>query len=298
MRPLYLDTYATSKLKEKIKILKEILSSCVLCPRRCMVNRLKGEIGFCRAGEKAVVSSVFPHFGEESCLVGSWGSGTIFFSHCNLRCIFCQNYEISHREEGQLINSEELADYMLRLKSLGCHNINLVTPTHFVPQILEALEIAIQRGLDLPLVYNCGGYESEEVIETLEGVIDIYMPDVKFSSPEISQRFCNAADYFENLKKILKKMHRQVEDLQLNKGIAQRGLLIRHLVMPEGLAGTKEVMEFIAKEISQDTYINIMEQYHPAGQAPKFPEINRRITHDEYRQAIEIARSFGLYRFD
>ncbi|MCM8782822.1 MAG: radical SAM protein [Candidatus Omnitrophica bacterium] len=298
MHPLYLDKDNRSKLKEKIKILREILSACVLCPRRCQVNRLKGELGFCRAGKEAVVSSAFAHFGEESCLVGEHGSGTIFFSHCNLRCIFCQNYQISHLEEGEPVTPEELADYMLRLKALGCHNINLVTPTHFVPQILEALEIAIEKGLNLPLVYNCGGYESEAMIDLLEGVIDIYMPDVKFSSSEVSKRFCNTSDYFENLKKVLKKMHQQVGDLLIIDGIAQRGLLIRHLVMPEGLADTEEIMGFIAKEISKDTYINIMGQYRPCGYAYKFPSINRWITAQEYQMAIEIARSFGLYRFD
>jgi len=298
MQPLYLKTYKESKLKEKIRILNAMLSCCTLCPRRCKVNRLKGEKGFCRAGKEAKVSSVFAHFGEETCLVGRFGSGTIFFSHCNLRCVFCQNYEISHLEEGELVSKDELADYMLKLKSLGCHNINLVTPTHFVPQILEALEIAIEKGLNLPLVYNCGGYESEEVIEILDGIIDIYMPDVKFSSEAVSEKFCHAKDYFKNLKKVLKIMHKQVGDLKIENGIAQRGLLIRHLVMPEGLAGTEEIMEFIAKEISLDSYINIMAQYRPYGQAYKFPEINRKITSDEYEKAKEIARSFGLYRFD
>jgi putative pyruvate formate lyase activating enzyme len=298
MQPLYLKTYKESKLKEKIRILKEMLSSCTLCPRRCKVDRLKGQRGFCCAGKETIVSSVFPHFGEEACLVGRFGSGTIFFSHCNLRCVFCQNYEISHLEEGEPTTAEELADYMLKLQSLGCHNINLVTPTHFVPQILESLEIAIRKGLYLPLVYNCGGYESVEVIEILEGIIDIYMPDVKFSSEIASEKFCHAKDYFKNLKKVLKIMHKQVGDLKIEDRIAQRGLLVRHLVMPNDLAGTKEIMEFIAKEISVDTYINIMAQYRPCGEAYRFPEINRKITYDEYQKAKEIARSFGLYRFD
>jgi len=298
MQPLYLKTHKESKLKEKIKILKDMLSCCTLCPRKCKVNRLKGEKGFCHAGKEAKVSSAFAHFGEEVCLVGSFGSGTIFFAHCNLRCVFCQNYEISHLEEGKLVSKDELADCMLKLQSIGCHNINLVTPTHFVPQILEALEVAIEKGLSLPLVYNCGGYESEEVIEILEGVIDIYMPDAKFSSQVVSEKFCHAKDYFENLKKVLKIMHKQVGDLKIEDGIAQRGLLIRHLVMPNDLSGTKEIMEFIAKEISLDSYINIMAQYRPCGQAYKFPEINRKITSDEYEKAKEIARSFGLYRFD
>ncbi|MCM8799918.1 MAG: radical SAM protein [Candidatus Omnitrophica bacterium] len=298
MQPIYISTYKNSKLKEKIKILNQMLSSCNLCPRRCKVNRLRDERGFCRAGKEAVVSSYFAHFGEESCLVGKFGSGTIFFSHCNLRCVFCQNYEISHQGQGFSVSKEELAEMMLDLQKQGCHNINFVTPTHFVPQILEALEIAIREGLTLPLVYNCGGYESEEVIDILDGVIDIYMPDAKFSSVQVSEKFCNAPNYFENLKKILKKMHQQVGDLKIIDGIAQRGLLIRHLVMPEDLAGTEEIMEFIAKEISQDTYINIMAQYRPYGEAYKYPEINRRITPEEYEKTFKIARSFHLYRFD
>jgi len=298
MQPSYLKTYKESKLEEKIKILKDKLSSCVLCPRRCKVNRLKGEKGFCGAKDKLVVASIFPHFGEEFCLVGKFGSGTIFFSHCNLRCVFCQNYEISHLGEGEQTSTYELADYMLKLQTLCCHNINLVTPTHFIPQILESLEIAIEKGLNLPLVYNCGGYESEEVIEILEGVIDIYMPDVKFSSPWVSRLFCNAEDYFENLKGVLKKMHQQVGDLKIIDGIAQRGLLVRHLVMPDDLAGSKEIMEFIAKEISPDTYINIMAQYRPCAEAYKFPQINRLVTIQEYQNVKKIASSFGLYRFD
>lgn len=298
MQPLYIKTYHDSKLKEKIKLLAKILNSCTLCPRRCKVNRINGQKGFCGGGMDAVVSSAFAHFGEESCLVGSNGSGTIFFAHCNLKCVFCQNYQISHLAEGREVTKKELSEYILELQKIGCHNINLVTPTHFLPQILEALECAIEEGLNLPIVYNCGGYESEEVIDILEGVIDIYMPDAKFSASEISQELCNAPDYFENLKKVLKKMHQQVGDLEIQEGIAKKGLLIRHLVMPEGLAETKEIMKFIAQELSTDTYINIMAQYRPCGEAFRFSKINRSTTAQEYEQAREIARSFGLYRFD
>ena len=298
MYPSYLNVYAENKLEEKIKQLNEILSSCRLCPRQCRVNRLKDERGFCGAGKDLRVSSAFAHFGEETCLVGRNGSGTIFFSHCNLKCAFCQNYEISHLAEGREVGIKELAEYMLSLQNIGCHNINLVTPTHFACQILEALAIAIKDGLNIPLVYNCGGYESEEVIGILNGVVDIYMPDAKFSSAEASQRFCGVSDYFPNLKRVLKRMHQQVGDLEIRDGIATRGLLVRHLVLPGGLAGTREIMEFIAQEISVSTYINIMAQYRPCGQAHRFAQINRYITHQEYAEAISIARSFGLSRFD
>lgn len=298
MQPLYIKTYQDSKLEEKIRLLNKILTQCTLCPRRCKVNRLEDQKGFCGGGKVARVSSAFPHFGEESCLVGRNGSGTIFFSCCNLKCAFCQNYEISHLAEGREVSVDELAGFMLKLKNLGSHNINLVTPTHFIPQILEALKVAIKGDLNIPLVYNCGGYESEEVINILDGVIDIYMPDAKFSSSDVSQELCNAPDYFKNLKQVLKKMHQQVGDLEIVGGIARRGLLIRHLVMPSGLAGTREIMEFIAKEISLNTYVNIMAQYRPSGEADKFPKINRAITHKEYREARNIASSFGLHRFD
>jgi len=296
MTPLYLQN--KNKLNKKLKHLWELFSPCQLCPRKCLVERKKGEKGFCGGGEKASVSSYFPHFGEESCLVGEHGSGTIFFAHCNLKCVFCQNYPISHLGEGEEISAQKLAEIMLFLQKLGCHNINLVTPTHFVPQIVEALILAIEKGLKIPLVYNCGGYESEEVIELLEGIVDIYMPDAKFSSPQVSQEFSFCPDYFDNLKIVLKKMHKQVGDLIIENGVAQRGLLIRHLVMPNDLSGTKEIMEFIAKEISLNSYINIMDQYRPCGEAYHYPEINRTITLEEYRKAREIALSLGLKRLD
>ncbi len=298
MLPVYIKTYNEGKLKEKIGQLNKILTWCILCPRRCRVNRLKVEKGYCGAARQARVSSFFPHFGEESPLVGRNGSGTIFFSHCNLKCVFCQNYEISHLAQGRETTPDELTQIMLRLQNMSCHNINFVTPTHYVPQILEALQPAIEAGLNIPLVYNCGGYESEEVIDILDGIIDIYMPDVKFSSSEVAKKFSNASDYFSNLKIILKKMHRQVGDLQMVKGIAQKGLLIRHLVMPGGLAGTEEIMKFIAGEISVNSYINIMAQYRPSGEAYRYPKISRPITWQEYLKAKQIALGFGLKRFD
>jgi putative pyruvate formate lyase activating enzyme len=298
MQPLYIKTHRQGRLVEKIEYLNNLLGECRLCPRECKVNRLKDKKGFCGAGKMMRVSSVYAHFGEESCLVGRCGSGTIFFAYCNLKCSFCQNYEISHLAEGKEITPQDLSLAMLKLQKIGCHNINLVTPTHFTPQILEALKLAIESGLKLPLVYNCGGYESEEVVDILEGVIDIYMPDVKFSSSEAAGNFSQAPDYFSNLRKVLKKMHQQAGDLVITDGIAKRGLLVRHLVMPNGLAGTQEIMKYIALDLSKDTYVNIMAQYRPCGKAMQDSKIDRMISTQEYQEAMRICRSIGLHRFD
>lgn len=286
-------------LDDKIFRTDEILRSCTLCPRNCKVNRKEGELGFCRTGDKPFISSWGPHYGEESPLVGICGSGTIFFSNCNLGCIFCQNYTISHFDEGTELSFHRLASIMLELQAKGCHNINLVTPTHQVPMILKGLRIAIQNGLCLPIVYNCGGYESLETLQALEGLIDIYMPDFKYLDPGISKKYSLAQDYPEVTKEVLKEMHRQVGDLVINKNrIAERGLLVRHLVMPAGIAGTKDVVRFIADEISPNTYINIMDQYHPCYKAFDYPELNRRITKEEFQQAINASIKVGLKRID
>jgi putative pyruvate formate lyase activating enzyme len=285
------------ELLERIKLLEEIIRECRLCPRECKVKRLNGELGFCKAGRELMVSSVFPHFGEEQPLVGRRGSGTIFLTHCNLKCIFCQNYDISHLGEGEITSQEEMARSIIGLQKRGCHNINFVTPTHYVPQIIAVLPRAIEMGLNIPLVYNCGGYESLEVIKILDGIIDIYMPDCKFSDDTVAKKYAHAPDYPRVVKEVLKEMHNQVGDLRINKeGIAEKGLLIRHLVMPNGLAGTKELMEFIAKEISPHSFVNVMEQYHPEYRACEFPEISRRISLDEFLEARKIARNAGLYR--
>jgi putative pyruvate formate lyase activating enzyme len=295
--PPYLDLYKTGELQKRISCLNHILVKCELCPRGCQVNRLKGELGFCRAGAKLMVSSAFPHFGEEAPLVGNRGSGTIFFTHCNLRCVFCQNYDISHQGNGEIISSEQLAGYMVALQERGCHNINFVTPTHYLPQIIASLPYAIDLGLHIPLVYNCGGYESLGIIKLLEGVIDIYMPDVKFADRAVAEKYADAPDYPEAVKAVLHEMHRQVGDLTINgRGIAERGLLMRHLVMPQGLAGTRDVMQFIASEISSDAYVNIMNQYRPEYKSCNFPELNRGITLKEYSEAITFARHEGLSR--
>jgi len=295
--PSYIGLYESGELDKRIQILHEILKECRLCPRECRVNRLEGAIGYCKAGAELTVSSVFPHFGEEPPLVGDHGSGTIFLTHCNLRCIFCQNYDISHLGRGQPMSTAEMAGAMLRLQDLGCHNINFVTPSHYTPQIVGSLPRAIEMDLRLPIVYNCSGYESIEVIRLLDGVVDIYMPDAKYMDENYSKTLSNAPDYPEVLKKVLKEMHRQVGDLKINSwGVAEQGLLIRHLVMPNGAASSESVLKFIAEEISIHSYVNIMEQYRPEYLAEEHPDIDRRITHKEYLEAIQLAKRFHLYR--
>jgi len=298
-QPGYLKLYQTKELFKRIDILNQALSSCQLCPRKCKVNRLKDEKGICKTGRLAHVSSFGPHFGEESPLVGTGGSGTIFFTHCNLGCIFCQNYDISHIGEGYTVEDEELAEMMLKLKRMGCHNINFVTPTHVVAQILRALPMAIEKGLDLPLVYNTGGYDLVFTLKFLDGVFDIYMPDFKYSDPEAAKKLSDAPDYPEVAKSALLEMHRQTGDLITDKkGVAQRGLIIRHLILPENLAGTEEAMKFIASEISKDSYVNLMDQYHPAYKAKDFSALNRRATSQEYNDALNMAKKQGIHRLD
>ena len=295
--PSYLRLSKNRELDKRISLLQDFLKSCQLCPRVCQVNRLDGNLGYCGAGAELMVSSAFPHFGEEPPLVGTHGSGTIFLTHCNLRCAFCQNYDISHLGRGETLTTCDMAKAMMRLQELGCHNINFVTPTQYTPQIVASLPRAIEMGLRVPLVYNCSGYESLEVIRLLDGIVDIYMPDAKFMDSEHSKRYCNAPDYPEVLKKILKEMHHQVGDLTVNsKGIAERGLLIRHLVMPGGVSSSEVVLKFIAEELSIHSYVNIMEQYRPEYLAENYPEIDHRITNMEHMAAIQTAKRFGLYR--
>ncbi len=295
--PSYIHLFENGELQQRGRLLKELLKECRLCPRECGVNRLKGEVGICQAGLELKVSSAFPHFGEEPPLVGYHGSGTIFLTHCNLRCIFCQNYDNSHLGNGEPMTSSDMARVMVRLQEMGCHNINFVTPTHYTPQIVASLPEAIEMGLRLPIVYNCSGYESLEVVRLLEGVVDIYMPDAKYLDSNRSEQFSNAPDYPGVLKEILKEMHRQVGDLTVDsKGIAERGLLIRHLVMPHGVASSEAVLRFIAEEISVHSYVNIMDQYRPEYRAHECPEINRRITRKEYLEAIQWAKRYQLYR--
>lgn len=275
------------------------LRACTLCPRKCGVNRLEGEKGVCRTGRLARVSSYSPHFGEEAPLVGTGGSGTIFFTHCNLYCTFCQNSDISHLGRGYEVPGDKLAGFMLDLQDAGCENINFVTPSHVVPQILEAVETAARSGLNIPLVYNSGGYDRVETLKLLEGVIDIYMPDFKFMDPAIAEATCCAPDYPQAAKEAVIEMHRQVGDLVLNeRGIAVKGLLVRHLVLPAGLSRTRDVMRFLSREVSPDTYVNIMPQYRPEYRAHEHPGLDRMLTRQEYQKALTEAREEGITRLD
>lgn len=298
-KPGYLELYRSGELFNRIANARDLLKECTLCPRQCLARRLEGETGTCRVGSKPIVSSYGPHFGEERPLVGYYGSGTIFFTYCNLNCLYCQNYTISHEGDGEEVDASKLAAMMLYLQRQGCHNINFVTPTHQVPQILEALPIAIEGGLEVPLVYNCGGYEAVETLRLLEGVFDIYMPDFKYGDPEPAARYSKARDYPEVARAAFKEMHRQVGDLVINeKGIAQRGLLVRHLVLPEDQAGTEKVMRFLAEEVSRDTYVNVMDQYRPCYKAYQYPLISRRPTASEYQRAVKAALDACLWRLD
>jgi len=292
--PRYLNI-KEEELDRRIEKAYKLLSPCEVCPRKCGVNRLEGEKGFCRSGEEVMVSSYNSHFGEELPLVGNFGSGTIFFTNCNLKCVYCQNYPISQLGNGNKVNLLELAKIMLALQKRKCHNINLVTPTHFVPQILRSLKSAIKMGLRIPIVYNTSGYDSVNTLKLLDGVVDIYLPDARYADNGIARKYSATPDYFEIMKKALKEMHRQVGDLVTDKiGIARSGLIIRHLVLPEGLSGTKKIMRFIAREISPHTYISLMAQYFPAYQAGQFPPLSRRINREEYREALQAFKEEGL----
>lgn len=283
--------------EERVEKLFQMLESCEVCSRKCGVNRLEGEKGVCKSGKELKMSSAMPHFGEERYLVGRNGSGTIFLSNCSLCCVFCQNFEISQLDAGEEKTCEEAADLMLALQERGCHNINWVTPSHFVPQLVKALKMAVDKGLKVPIVYNTGGYDNVETLKLLDGIVDIYMPDMKYGSNENGLKYSKVSHYWDVNKEVVREMYRQVGDLKINeKGIAERGLLIRHLVLPNGLAGSETVLKFIAEEISENSYVNIMRQYRPCWKAKDFPEINRRITGEEYDEVLEMARKLGLHR--
>ncbi|MGB8707409.1 MAG: radical SAM protein [Dehalococcoidia bacterium] len=295
----YLELYHSGKLAERVEAARALLKNCRLCPRHCGINRLVNEKGQCYTGKLAVISSYGPHFGEEAPLVGTCGSGTIFFTNCNLKCLFCQNYSISQLGDGNEITKEELAKIMVTLQDKGCHNINLVSPTHVVPQILEALEIAINLGLRLPLVYNSGGYDASETLEILDGIVDIYMPDMKYDDEKTAEELSGIKNYPSINRTALKEMYRQVGDLRLNEdGIAVRGILIRHLVLPNELAGTKEIMKFIAEEISPNSYVNVMSQYHPCYKAFSIRQLNRSLSKQEFLEAVNAAARTRLNRLD
>ena len=296
--PAYLDLYRTGELEQRATAAEQLLQPCRVCPRECLAQRLQGTTGVCGVAEHALVSSYGPHFGEERPLVGVGGSGTIFLAHCNLCCVFCQNFEISQHEGGRVVSAKELAQMMLQLQGMGCHNINFVTPTHQAPQILRALPIAVEGGLQVPLVYNCGGYESPDMLQLLDGVFDIYMPDFKYADTDTAKKYSQVEDYPEVAKAALRLMHRQVGDLTLDRrGIARRGLLVRHLILPNNLAGTAEVVLFLAGS-SEDTYVNIMGQYRPCYRAHEYPPLARRPTRAELDEARQLARAAGLHRLD
>ncbi len=280
---------------------QQSMKDCCACPRNCGVNRLENKTGFCKIGRYARVSSAFPHFGEESCLVGWRGSGTIFFSGCNLNCVFCQNYEISQYPSGPECSAEIIAEMMLNLQSLGCHNINLVSPSHVIPQIIEALIIAKKEGLKLPIVYNTNAFDSIESLKILENWVDIYMPDIKYWEEDTAKKYSNAKNYIDIAKEAVKEMHRQVGDLVITSdGIAQRGLLVRHLVMPNLINETKEILKWLATDISKNTYINIMEQYRPTYKVqinPEYSNISRRPNSEEIKEVFSFAKLLGLWRF-
>ena len=285
-----------AELYIRIEAAYNLLESCRVCPRECGVNRLKDDkLGFCRSGLKAVVSSASPHHGEEPPLSGTKGSGTIFFANCNLRCVYCQNYPISQLGTGTERTPGELACQMTWLQEQGCHNLNLVTPTHFMPQILKALGIARERGFDLPIVYNTSGYDSVESLRLLDGIVDIYLPDMRYSDEAVARRYSAAPQYPEVNRAAVREMYRQVGNLVVDKtGRAKRGLIIRHLVLPGGLSGTESVMKFLAEEISKDVYISLMSQYFPAYKATQIGELSRRITAEEYGEARQIMEKYGL----
>ncbi len=299
--PAYMKLFRTGELYRRSRQGLQHLHRCKVCPRDCEVNRLDNEWALCKTGRYATVSSFFPHFGEEDCLRGWNGSGTIFFSMCNLKCVFCQNFDISHYREGVEATPEMLAQMMMDLQSQGCHNINFVTPEHVVPQILEALPLAVQMGLRLPLVYNTGAYDSLDSIELMNGVVDIFMPDFKYWDEVLAGEYLKARNYPQAAQAVIRAMHRQVGNLVFDEhGLAKRGVLVRHLVMPDNAENTRHIMKYLANELSPDTYINIMDQYRPAGKVTenRYRKINRRTSEVEHLEAIQMAREAGLHRFD
>ena len=294
--PSYLTSYQNGDLNNLAEKTFKLLESCSICPRKCKVNRLKNEKGFCKTGLKPKVCSFMPHHGEEPPVSGEKGSGTIFFSYCNMGCACCQNYKFSQMDEGREVDFEELAGFMLELQKMGCHNINLVTPTHVMPQILKALSIAVPKGLNLPLIYNTSGYELAQILKMLDGIVDVYLADMRYADADMAIKYSSAPDYPRHNQEALKEMHRQAGIAKIdNEGIIKRGLIIRHLVLPNNIAGTDKAMEFIAHKLSGDSYISLMSQYFPCYKADGFPEISRRITNDEYEAAKSSMEKYSLH---
>jgi putative pyruvate formate lyase activating enzyme len=302
MDPSYVELWRSGELERRAAEAFELLGErCVVCPRGCKVDRRADVKGLCAIGRDAVVASYFPHFGEENCLRGRKGSGTIFFSGCNLRCVFCQNHDISWEVRGERVRPARLAEMMLELQAIGCHNVNFVTPEHVVPQILEAMPLAVEAGLRLPIVYNTSSYDSLDSLRLLEGVVSIYMPDVKLWTSEAARRYLKRADYPDVARETVREMHRQVGQLELDeRGLARRGLLVRHLVMPGLLEETEAVLRFVAADLGPGTYVNLMAQYYPSGRvgSDEYQEINRHVYREEYEAALELAESLGLARLD
>ena len=296
----YLRLHESGELKKRGEELWDIMESCELCPRMCGVNKLEGDEGFCEASSQLEISAYHPHFGEERSLVGKGGSGSIFLTNCGLRCVFCINWEISQGGIGKPRSIEDMADMMIKLQNMGCHNINFVTPTHYSPHIILAVDLAASKDLRLPLVYNTCGWEHVEILKKLEGIVDIYLPDFKYSDGKMADKYSSGAEaYPEFTKKALLEMHRQVGVAKpANDGLMYRGLMLRHLVMPNGVSGTKEVIEWIAENLPKDTYFNIMSQYRPMYKAFDYPEISRRLTREEYSEAIGWAKEAGLTNLD
>lgn len=293
--PSYIDAFNSRMLHEKVKASQKMLEECKICPRMCGIDRQKNQIGFCRTGKKAVVCSYFAHHGEEPAISGSHGSGAIFFSRCNMKCVYCQNFDFSQLEEGREVKDEELASYMIGLQNKGCHNINLITPTHVMPQILNALLIAVDQGLCIPLIYNTSGYECPETIAFLEGIIDIYLPDARYASDTFSARYSEAPSYPKMNQRSLKEMFRQTGPAEFDENeIIKKGLIVRHLVLPNDIAGTEEIFSFITHEVSPHTYVSLMSQYFPAYRAENYPTLDRPITWEEYEKAIELMKKYGL----
>ena len=295
MTPLSLESYSSGRLNKIADAAFKLLESCCICPRKCKVNRIKGELGFCKTGPRPRICSFMPHHGEEPPISGGEGSGTIFFSHCNMACVYCQNYEFSQLGQGREVDFAQIAQFMLELQNLGCHNINFVTPTHIMPQILKALTLAIPKGLKIPLVYNTGGYELPQIIKLLSRIVDIYLADMRYADSKVALEYSNAPDYPKYNQAAVKEMQRQVGVAKIDSsGIIERGLVIRHLVLPNQISGTEKIMRFISKEISQDTYISLMSQYLPYYKAGEFKAISRRLKSQEYEEAKQIMEKYGL----
>jgi len=285
---------------ERIADLTARYADCDLCAYDCSVDRTAGQLGTCQVDDTAHVSGYFPHFGEEDCLRGHNGSGTIFFAHCNMKCVFCQNFETSHEAQGEPATPDDIAEMALELEAKGCHNVNVVSPTHHSPRVVEAINIAKNRGLEVPIVWNCGGYERTEIVERLDGIVDVYMPDVKWADDDAAAMYSKAPNYWENVQESLREMHRQVGDLRLDDtGIATGGLLVRHLVMPNHVESGKRILEFVAEELSEETFVNVMAQYQPYYKAKTediYEDIGRPITPTEYEEVVAHARDVGLER--